>query len=327
MSEPTPARRPDSEIVIGGGLRSPVTSAEDATLGGDDKPRSLGRDAIASLRRNPVFLVAGSLIFLLLLMAAFPSLFTSQTLSSPAADLAKSRQAPSGGAWFGYDLQGRDIYTRTIYGARASIIVGVLATLGTLVVGSLMGVVAGFAGGWVDSLVSRLTDVFFAIPLLLGAILIVFSFPLPAEQPSSVLIVGRVVLALVILGWTGVARIMRSSVIQVKNTDYVLAARALGAGNVRIVISHVLPNALAPVIVVSTISLGGYIGAEATLSFLGIGLQAPVVSWGGAISEARNYIRQSPHILLFPSLFLSMTVLSFIMLGDAVRDALDPKLQ
>ena len=336
MSDSSPSVRPERETPIGGNAaveqagdvrHTSVAGERDevARPGGDEKPRSLGRDAVDSLRTNPIFLIAGGLILLLLLIAIVPGLFTSQGINDPA-DLSKSRLSPSGDAWFGYDLQGRDIYTRTIYGARASIIVGVLATLGTLLFGSLMGIIAGFSGGWIDAVVSRITDVFFAIPLLLGAILIVFSFPLPAEKPSSVLIVSRVVLALVVLGWTGTARIMRSSVIQVKNTDYVLAARALGAGNIRIVLSHVLPNALAPVIVVATISLGGYIAAEATLSFLGLGLQNPVVSWGGAISESRNYIRQSPHILLFPSIFLSLTVLSFIMLGDAVRDALDPKL-
>ncbi|MGB9376411.1 MAG: ABC transporter permease [Mycobacteriales bacterium] len=288
------------------------------------KPRSLGKDAWLDLRTNWIFLVSATLILILILMAAFPSLFTSR---SPAdADLAKSLQKPSAHAWFGYDLQGKDIYTLTIYGARASIIVGVLATLATLVVGAVAGMVAGYSGGWIDSVVSRFTDVFFAIPLLLGSILVVFAFPITPGTPS-ILIILRVVAALSVLGWTYTARIMRSSVIQVKQADYVQAARALGAGPLRIVLKHILPNALAPVIVVSTISLGGYIAAEATLSFLGLGLTPPVVSWGVAISDATVYVRSAPHLLLFPSLFLSITVLAFIMLGDAARDALDPKLR
>jgi len=291
---------------------------------GQGKPRSLGKDAWLDLRTNPIFLVSATLIVILVVMAAFPGLFTSQT--PEAADLSKSRVGPSSKAWFGYDLQGGDVYTLTIYGARASIIVGVLATTFTLLVGTLAGIVAGYTGGWVDSVVSRITDVFFAIPLLLGAILIVFSFPTQPGTPSIVIIL-RVVAAVAVLGWTFVARIMRSSVIQVKQADYVQAARALGAGPIRIVLKHILPNAMAPVIVYSTIALGGYIAVEATLSFLGLGLTPPVVSWGVAISEAATYLRVSPHMLLFPSLFLSITVLAFIMLGDAVRDALDPKLR
>ncbi len=289
------------------------------------KPRSLGKDAWLDLRTNPIFLISAGLIIVLLTMAVFPGLFTST--SPESADLVKSRKSPSlKDGWFGYDLQGNDVYTLTIYGARASIMVGVLATTFTMVVGVLAGVIAGYAGGWIDSVVSRVTDVFFAIPLLLGAILIVFAFPTPPGTPSIVIIL-RVVAALSVLGWTSVARVMRSSVIQVKQADYVQAARALGASPFRIVLRHVMPNAIAPVIVVSTIALGGYIAVEATLSFLGLGLTPPVVSWGVAISEASTYVRVSPHMLLFPSLFLSVTVLAFIMLGDAVRDALDPKLR
>jgi oligopeptide transport system permease protein len=289
-----------------------------------EKPRSLRGDAWRDLRSNPVFVVSAVLIVFLVVMAAFPGWFTTRPVGK--ADLSLSRQTPSSNAWFGYDLQGYDIYTRTIYGARASIMVGVLATLSTLVVGTVAGVVAGYAGGWVDAVVSRITDVFFAIPLLLGAILVLSSFPSGSDTPE-ILIILKVVLALSVLGWPVVARIMRSSVIQVKQADFVQAARALGASPLRIIVKHVLPNSLAPVIVVSTIALGGYIGVEATLSFLGLGLQAPVVSWGIAINDASRYLRVSPHMLLFPSLFLSVTVLAFIMLGDAVRDALDPKLR
>lgn len=289
-----------------------------------EKPRSLRGDAWRDLRRNPIFLTSAVLIAFLLVIAAFPGWFTTRAVGK--ADLSLSRQHPSSKAWFGYDLQGYDIYTRTIYGARASVMVGVLTTLGTLIIGVVAGVTAGFAGGWIDAVVSRITDVFFAIPILLGAILVLSSFPSDSNTPETVIIL-KVVLALTILGWTSIARIMRSSVIQVKQADFVQAARALGASPLRIIIKHVLPNAIAPVIVVSTISLGGYIAAEATLSYLGIGLQAPVVSWGIAINDASQFLRVSPHMLLFPSLFLSITVLAFIMLGDAVRDALDPKLR
>jgi oligopeptide transport system permease protein len=291
-----------------------------------DEGRSLWSDAWADLRRNPFFWVSAVLIAVFLVMAAFPQLFTS---TDPYfADLAHAREKPSAEAWFGYDGQGHDVYARTIYGARSSILVGVFATLFTLVVGSLFGILAGYSGGSLDALLSRLGDIFFAIPLLLGGILILYTFPSDLETPYLV-VVGKVVLALGLLGWPNIARLMRSSVLQVKPNDYVQAARALGASPGRIILSHILPNSLAAVIVVSTINLGAYIAAEATLSYLGIGLQPPAISWGLAISEASGIglIRAAPHMLLFPSIFLSLTVLAFIMLGDAVRDALDPKLR
>lgn len=279
------------------------------------------------LKRNPLFWVAAVLIVVFVVMAVVPQLFTSTDPTS--ADLNRARQKPSlHGGWFGYDSQGYDVYARTIYGARASILVGVLSTLVTSVLGGAIGLVAGFRGGWVDAVLARVGEIFFALPLLLGGILFLFTFPNSLSTPLIVQVL-KIVAFIALLGWPNIARLMRSSVLQVKPNDYVQAARALGASNTRIVFRHILPNALAPVIVVSTINLGAYIATEATLSFLGIGLQPPAVSWGIAISEgsAIGLIRVAPHMLLFPSIFLSLTVLAFIMLGDAVRDALDPKLR
>jgi len=290
--------------------------------GETNEERSLASDAWREMRRNPLFWVATTLIAIFVLMAIWPSLFTSTDPTD--AVLAKSRERPNADAWFGRDIQGYDIYARCVYGARASILVGVLCTLGTVLIGGIIGVMSGYQGGWLDSLLSRIGDVFFAIPLLLGAIIFLVSLP-ELFNNNYFLIVLKVVLALVILGWPSLARLMRSSVIQVKPNDYVQAARALGASPNRIVRSHVLPNSLAPVIVVATINLGAYIAAEATLSFLGIGLQPPAISWGIDISRAIVGLRTTPHMLFFPSLFLSLTVLAFIMLGDVVRDALDPK--
>jgi oligopeptide transport system permease protein len=293
-----------------------------APTAGHDEARSLTSDAWRSLKKNPIFWVSMVLIVVFVLMAAWPSLFTN--VDPNAAVLKEARQKPSGNAWFGRDIQGYDIYSRTVYGARASILVGVFASIATVLIGGAMGVVAGYYGGWLDSLVSRVTDIFFAIPLLLGGILFMATFPNDVNSPY-LLVVGKVVLVLSIFGWPGLARLMRSSVLQVKPNDYVQAARALGATPWRIIRAHVLPNALAPMIVVATINLGVFISVEATLSFLGIGLTPPAVSWGVAISDAIVALRTTPHILLFPSLFLSLAVLAFIMLGDAVRDAFDPK--
>ena len=298
-------------------------SVTDNYEGGDlNEERSLASDAWRAMRRNPMFWVAISLITVFVLMAIWPSLFTSTDPTN--AVLAKSRERPGVDAWFGRDIQGYDIYARCIYGARASILVGVLCTVGTVLIGGTIGVMAGYQGGWADTLLTRIGEVFFAIPLLLGAIIFLVSLP-DFFNDNYFLIVLKVVLALVILGWPSLARLTRSSVIQVKPNDYVQAARALGASPNRIVRSHVLPNSLAPVIVVATINLGAYIALEATLSFLGIGLQPPAISWGIDISAALVGLRTTPHMLFFPSLFLSLAVLAFIMLGDVARDALDPK--
>lgn len=290
------------------------------------KGQSLWSNAWQELRRNPLFWISAALITLFVVMAIAPGLFTST--DPTAANLRRAREGPSGAAWFGRDFQGYDVYARTIYGARASILVGVLTTLATLVFGSFVGIIAGYYGGWVDGVLARFGEIFLAIPLLLGGILILYTFPNNLETPYLV-IVGKVVFALAVLGWPNIARLMRSSVLQTKPNDYVQAAQALGATPARIIVSHILPNSLAPVIVVSTINLGAFIAAEATLSFLGIGLQPPAISWGLAISDGSGIglIRTAPHMLLFPSIFLSLTVLAFIMLGDAVRDALDPKLR
>jgi oligopeptide transport system permease protein len=288
----------------------------------DRRPRSLGQDAWDDLRHNPVVLVAGAFILLFSIMAIAPGLFTH---TDPVkCRLEFSRNGPSGAAWFGNDLQGCDIYSRVIHGARASILVGLISAVLTCLIGGLLGMLAGFYGGFIDTIISRITDIFFGIPFLLGAIIVLTAFPSGGDK-SFWAPVLKVVLALALLGWTNIARIMRSLTLQVKESDYVAAARALGAPTSRILRVHVLPNAIQPVIVYTTILLGAFIGAEAALSFLGIGLRPPVVSWGIDINNARNYIRTSPHMLLFPGLFLSMTVLAFIMLGDAVRDALDPK--
>ncbi len=284
--------------------------------------RSLTSDAWVHLRRNPMFWISGTLILIFVLMAVWPSLFTN--VDPNAADLSKARALPSSDAWFGRDFQGHDIYSRVIYGARASILVGVFTSLGTVLVGGLVGVLAAYNGGWLDSVVSRVADIFFAIPLLLGAIIFMSAFP-NSEDSAYLVVVGKVCLALVILGWPSLARLMRASVLQVLPNDYISAARAMGASPWRIIRSHIIPNSLTAIVVVATINLGVYISVEATLSFLGIGLTPPAVSWGVMINDAIVGLRTTPHMLFFPSIFLSATVLAFIMLGDAARDAFDPK--
>lgn len=292
---------------------------------GVERVGSLASDAWRNLRRSPMFIVSAALILIFVTMAIAPGLFTR---TDPLAnDLSFSRQAPSLQAWFGYDVQGRDIYARTVYGARASIVVGVLATLGTVLLGSVLGIIAGYYGRTTDALLSRFGEMFLGLPFFLGAIVILTTFNPPGSNSSKVKIMLLVIVTLIALSWPISMRIMRSAVIAAKQADYVVAARALGAGTGRIVLRHLLPNTLAPVLVYATLTVGAFVGAEATLSYLGIGLAPPVISWGVAISDARNYIRVSPHLLLFPASFLTTTVLAFVLLGEAVREALDPKLR
>lgn len=285
-----------------------------------EKTRSLTQDAWRELRHNWMFWIASTLILVFIVMAVYPTLFTS---IDPNA-VGQVREKPGEGTWFGRDMQGYDVYARAIHGARASIMVGIFATTLTTLVGGAVGVAAAYRGGWLDALISRITDIFFAIPLILGGILFLSTFPNDQSTPYLA-VVGKVVLVIAILGWPSNARLMRGSVLQVLPNDYVQAARALGASPWRIITKHLIPNALAPLMVVATINLGVYIVVEASLSFLGIGLTPPAVSWGVSISDGLVAIRTYPHIVLFPSIFLSVCVFAFILLGDALRDALDPK--
>ncbi|MEU6093692.1 ABC transporter permease [Streptomyces sp. NPDC047079] len=281
------------------------------------RPRSLWSDAWRDLRRNPVFIVSALVILFLVVISVWPSLIAPGDPLS--CDLSKAQEGSQPGHPFGFDGQGCDVYTRTVHGARTSVTVGVCATLGVAVLGSVLGGLAGFFGGGWDAILSRTTDIFFAIPVVLGGLVLLSVVTSNTVWP----VVGFMVL----LGWPQISRIARGSVITARQNDYVQAARALGASPSRILLRHIAPNAVAPVIVVATIALGTYIALEATLSYLGVGLKPPSVSWGIDISAASPYIRNAPHALLWPSGALAITVLAFIMLGDAVRDALDPKLR
>jgi oligopeptide transport system permease protein len=283
------------------------------------KPRSLAGDAWRDLRRSPVFWVAATLVLLFVLMAIVPRIYTATNPN--ACDLSDSQLAPSAHHWFGTDIQGCDVYARTVYGARASILVGVLSTLFAGILALVVGMAAGFYGGWVDAVLARITDIVLGIPLLLAAIVFSRSFG------TRNLGIWPVVIVLGVLGWTAGARVVRSSVISAKQQDYVQAARMLGANNRRIMVRHILPNAIAPITVVLTIALGVFISTEATLSFLGAGLRAPTISWGDDISTAQGRFYQAPWPLLFPAGFLAVTVLAFSMLGESVREAFDPRLR
>ncbi|MFI7642218.1 ABC transporter permease [Nonomuraea sp. NPDC049400] len=324
MSNPTPPvgpGLPETQTLVSDTGAAPA-SPRHGKKAKEGKPASLWTDAWYDLRRRPMFIVSVIIILILLVMSFWPSLFTSiDPYNARTCDLATARQAPSAGHLFGRDSLGCDVYARTIYGARNSIIIGVFTTIITALIGGLLGIVAGYRSGVVDTVSSRVTEIFFAIPPILGALLIAATF---RGRANSIVLV---ILALAVLGWPMTFRIMRAAVITAKSQDFVVAAKALGAGAGRIMFRHLLPNSLAPVIVVATINLGGFIAAEAALSFLGVGVQSPDISWGLMIADARNRFLEAPLPLVFPAVFLSITVLAFIMMGDAVRDALDPKLR
>ncbi|BDZ49819.1 ABC transporter permease [Frondihabitans sucicola] len=280
-----------------------------------EKPRSSWTDAWESMRSRPLFWISGVLILLIIAVAIFPGVFNH--VSATSANLNNSNGSPRAGHIMGFTYQGQDVYARLIVGARASLTVGILATLICTVIGIIIGALAGYYGGWLDAVVSRIGDIFFSIPTVLGAIVIMTT--IPNRTPLTVAVI------LAIFAWPQVARQMRGAVISAAATDYVMASTALGVSRFRILIRHVVPNAINPVIVIATVSLGTFIVAESTLSFLGIGLPGTTISWGNDISSAQTYLRTAPLPLLWPAVALSITVLSFLMMGDVVRDALDPK--
>ena len=279
------------------------------------KARSTWADAWDSMRRRPMFWISSILILIIAVVAMFPTLFTQ--VDPTSCFLKFSNGLPEAGHPFGFNRQGCDVFSRTIHGTQASVTVGLLATALVTLIGVVIGSLAGYYGGWLDAFVSRIGDIFFAIPTVLGAI--VLMSVLPAATPTSVAFV------LSIFAWPQIARIMRGAVLSATNSDYVMASTALGVSKFRILLRHVIPNAIAPVIVIATVSLGTFIVAEATLSFLGVGLPTSVMSWGNDIGQAQTSLVTSPQVLLYPAAALSITVLAFLMLGDILRDALGPK--
>lgn len=288
-------------------------------------PESQWKEAWKRLRRSPLFWLAMTIITVIGLMIFVPSLFTS---ADPAkASLDKSFAPSANGHPFGFTQQGADVWARTVYGARASVAVGVLSTILTAGLGMVSGAIAGFYGGIADSLISRLSDIFFSIPLLLASIVVISVINNLYPDRGFWASVLVVVLALALFAWPQITRQMRGAVLEVKNLEFVDAATAIGASKMRNLVRHIVPNALAPVIVASTISLGIFIVAESSLSFLGLGLPQNVVSWGNDLSDAQNQVRSGQHlnVMYVPATALALTVLGFILLGEAVREALDPK--
>jgi peptide/nickel transport system permease protein len=236
-----------------------------------------------------------------------------------AQNLPARLAAPSSAHWMGTDELGRDILSRIIYGTRVSVIVSVSVVLGAGIVGLAIGALAGYFGGWFDRFVNIvLINAFLSFPGILLAIAFA-AFLGPG--------LGKVILALVITGWAGYARLARAQILQAKEMEYVLAARSVGASDARILVRHLLPNILQPILVQATIAMAGAILAESTLSFLGVGVLAPMPSWGAMLNDARGHLFDAPHLVIFPALAVMTAVLAFNLLGDALRDWMDPRMR
>lgn len=287
--------------------------------GGAHGNRTLWGDVRYELFHNPVFWISSVLVFFALMMAFFPQLFASTSPNeSGACQLVNARVKPTWDHPFGYTRDGCDMWSSLVWGTGKSVNVAILVTIGTVIVGVITGTLAGWFGGFTDTLISRITDVFFGLPFLLGAIVFLAIFP-----HRTIWTISGV---LIVLGWTSLTRVMRGSVLSTKQRDFVDAARALGASDFFIMRKHILANSIAPVIVLATISLGAIISAEATLTFLGVGYQRPTVSWGLLVSDGQTLaLAGFWHLLVYPCAFIVITVLAFILLGDVLRDALDPR--
>jgi peptide/nickel transport system permease protein len=300
--------------------------------------RSLGQIAWLRLRRDRVALAGGVVVALLVLVAIFAPLIVRllghppdefhQQLIDPSLQTPRGRWG--GMSWdfpFGLEPQnGRDIFSRILYGARISLLVAFLATVVAMVIGTVLGVIAGFFGGWVDTVISRTMDIFLAFPLLLFAIALAGVIPDQAFGLSgNGLRVGLLVVIIGFSSWAYIGRIIRGQTLSLREREFVDAARSLGARNSYILFRELLPNLVAPILVYSTLLIPTNILFEAALSFLGVGIPPPTPTWGGMLSDAVQWYTIAPHFMIFPGLAIFVTVLAFNLFGDGLRDALDPR--
>lgn len=288
----------------------------------DSASRTLWGDAFNRLKKNKLAVIAAIWIIFIILVALSADLWVPQVLGDPTATAtnmaASSRLPPSLEHPFGTDTLGRDVLSRVIYGARISLTVGVVATGISTVIGLVMGALAAYYGGIWDTIIMRLADIFLAFPYTLFVI-------------AMIAVIGNgiqnVFIAIGILGWPSIARVFRSAILSVKQNDYVDAARAMGASDVRIIVRHIFPNSVASIVVYATMNIGGAILTESALSFLGMGVVPPDPSWGTLIQDGQQYLQTQPWLMILPGLAILTTVLAFTLLGDGLRDALDVKMK
>lgn len=285
-------------------------TAEDLTS------RTLWQDAWRRLKKNKLAITSLIVIVLITLIAIFAPLLAPY--DPYATDIYNKLSGPTPEHIMGTDSIGRDVFSRIIYGTRISLLVGVICEAIAVPIGVILGCIAGYYGGWLDTVISRLIEVLGSFPFIIFALCIMFMI-----GPG----VLNIFVALGAIGWLGHARQIRAAVIQLKNAEFIEAAKASGATDFQIIFKHLIPNCLSTVIVVATIDIPGDIMYEATLSYIGLGIQPPEPSWGSMIAEAQNYLRQIPTFSIFPGLAIMIVVLAFNTFGDGLRDALDPKLK
>jgi len=270
------------------------------------------------------------LLFIAAAALAAPLIERALGIDANNVDIFNRFGPPDATHWLGTDELGRDTFLRLLYGGRVSLMVGLTVALGASIIGSTVGVIAGYYGGRLDSLMMRFTDAVIALPVL--PLLIVLAaidlnkLPIPAAVAQSQAIsLYRIIIIIALVGWTTVARLVRSATLSVRTREFVLAAEALGATPPRIMVRHILPNVVSPIVVATTLSIGGVILLESVLSFLGLGIQPPIPSWGNMLSNAQELMSTAPHLAVYPGLAIFVTVIAFNFLGDGLQDALDPR--
>ncbi|MGP4072532.1 ABC transporter permease [Piscibacillus sp. B03] len=274
------------------------------------------KDALKRLRKNRLSMAGLFIIIFFILVGIFAPILTSHGIDDQ--NLVNRLQPPSSDYWFGTDDRGRDIFTRIAYGARISLMVGFVAVTGAMIFGSLLGIIAGYFGKWVDMIISRIFDIMLAFPSILLAIAIVAILG-PSLQNALI--------AISIINIPIFGRLVRSRVLSLREEEFVMAAKAQGLKNGRIIFHHILPNSLAPIIVQATLGFGTAILEAAALGFLGLGAQPPTPEWGYMLQNARGFIQLAPWTLIFPGISIMLVVLGFNLIGDGLRDALDPKMK
>lgn len=277
---------------------------------------SFWQDAWRRLKQNKLAMAGLWAIILLIIMSIIGPWINEFTYQQQ--NLASKNLSPGSEHWFGTDSFGRDLFTRTWYGARISLFIGIAAAIIDLIIGVIWGGIAGYYGGKVDEMMMRFCDILYGLPYMLVVVLLM-------------VVLGQglftIIIAMTITGWVGMARIVRGEVLRLKEQEYVLASQSLGAKTSRILFKHLIPNALGPILVTLTLTIPNAIFTEAFLSFLGLGVQAPIASWGTMTNDGLESLRYYPWLLFFPATFISITMLAFNVLGDGLRDALDPRLR
>lgn len=275
------------------------------------------KEAWRGFRKNKVALAGTFIVFFFILVALIGPFLVPQGIDEQS--MSKHRLlAPSSQFWFGTDDLGRDIFSRVVHGARISLWVGFFSVIGSVIVGSILGIVAGYYGKWVDTIISRIFDILLAFPSILLAIAVV-SVLGPSLQNALI--------AIAVINIPNFGRLIRSKVLSIKEEEYITSAKAIGMKDIRILFSHILPNSMAPVIVAGTLAIASAIIEAAALGFLGLGAQAPTPEWGKMLADARNHLRTAPWTMIFPGLAIMLTVLGFNLMGDGLRDALDPRMK